>query len=441
LHRPTPAPASRLGILHASPARRFLLHSLLLLSLALLVALGAQSAQAQAPDDGVVQESSFVFLPIAGRMPLPYAPRPSLRESEVNVNSWLSWAFDPAGLAPEHATNITYDLLLDAGDGQPSTVVARGLTRPLFGLGGLEIETNYVWQVMVHTGGGITIAGPTWRFTTNTWEVVDSDAELAAMVDVPEGPFFMGCDNSNNGGYGCRDREVPARTVWLSGFRIDKYEVTNRQYRTCVAAGGCQLPRLFHTVSRDSYYDNPEFDYYPVLWVSWWDAYNYCKWAGKRLPSEAEWEKAARGFADDRPWPWGQERISCERANFTNAQTNPHSVCTGDTQRVGSYPLGASPYGAMDMAGNAFEWVMDWWNPDWYDVMPLVNPVNSPGYTDPSMRPAPLFVIRGGSYRPDWYYPRTFNRHWGHHGEEHPSNDHPYYRNDQVSFRCAQSLP
>lgn len=171
----------------------------------------------------------------------------------------------------------------------------------------------------------------------------------------------------------CFAYAVPQHEVTLDGYYIDQYEVTNRRYQACVAEGVCTLPRRVSSVTRNTYYDNPTYADYPVIQIRWAQAVEFCEWEGKRLPTEAEWEKAARGEEDTRNYPWGDDDPTCDHVNgrIWDAEAgNWNRSCVGDTSRVGSYPMGVSPYGVHDMAGNVHEYVNDWFGSDYYCAGP-----------------------------------------------------------------------
>jgi formylglycine-generating enzyme required for sulfatase activity len=246
--------------------------------------------------------------------------------------------------------------------------------------------------------------GATWVAPTAGSEWAWSDGSV--MLYVPAGAFWMGSDVNDPD---ADDDEKTQHQVTLDAFWIDRTEVTNGQYRRCVGDGACRQPSSITSSTRDSYYGNPDFDDYPVLYVDWQQAGAYCAWAGKRLPTEAEWEKAARG-TDKRTYPWG-EGIDCNRANYGG--------CVGETARVGNYPSGASAYGAQDMAGNVWEWTSSLYEPYPYDAQDGREDLEADGWR----------VVRGGS----WYVIEGFVR------AAFRGRNEPSLANNDVGFRCARS--
>ena len=197
------------------------------------------------------------------------------------------------------------------------------------------------------------------------------------MVLVPAGEFIMGRDPNeeladcqefrNDCGLSWLGSLGPEHQVYLDSFYMDKYEVTNAHYRNCVDAGECQQPEMISSYTRSDYFENPEFDDYPVIYVTWKMANAFCEWREARLPTEAEWEKAARG-TDGRTFPWGEGQVGCDYANLAQ-------MCKGDTTKVGSFLRDVSPYGVYDMAGNVTEWVADWYSENYYEISPFENPL------------------------------------------------------------------
>jgi formylglycine-generating enzyme required for sulfatase activity len=232
-----------------------------------------------------------------------------------------------------------------------------------------------------------------------------TDDQGVDMVLVPAGDFAMGSDKGEAD-------EQPLHTVYLDDYYIDKYEVTNKLYAACVDAGSCEPPRelyFFPESPNRIYFGNPQYDNYPVIYVDWNMAKNYCEWRDARLPTEAEWEKAARGTTDN-IYPWGND-LDCQKANYQN--------CVNRTSEVGSYPGGVSPYGVYDMTGNVWEWVADWFADNYYATSSRQNPTGP--ITGQSR------VLRGGAWP---RYDVTIY---------HRLNFAPTYYTFDIGFRCARS--
>jgi len=245
----------------------------------------------------------------------------------------------------------------------------------------------------------------------------------SVMVLIPAGSFLMG-SNAH------ADDEKPVHPITLDSFYIDKYEVTVGQFRKFVEATGYVteaekegkmkggfVPGNLQYKS-DANWRNPYFDQtdnHPVVYVSWSDAKVYAAWAGKRLPTEAEWEKAARGTTG-KEYPWGDDRDAskCNSSESENSGTTP----------VGSYPRGASPFGVMDMAGNVYEWCRDGYDKNYYQNSPSHNPIGPSSGSKPR-------VLRGGT----WHFPlrdcRSSDRYYF---------SHPTYKYFCTGFRCARAV-
>ncbi len=220
-----------------------------------------------------------------------------------------------------------------------------------------------------------------------------SDADGMVQVYIPGGKFQMGGVDGD-----AQDDEKPAHFVTVGPFWMDKHEVTNGMYQLCVAAGACNPPREFKSEGREAYFGSPDFAEFPVVFVNWEDAKTYCGWAGRQLPTEAQWEFAARGSADFRRFPWGDQSPDNSLANY--------DYTVRDTARVGSYPKGVSPFGLVDMAGNVWEWVSDFYDPQYYGQAGEQNPTG-PNAAGPN---GPRRVIRGGSWADGFKDLRVSNR-------------------------------
>lgn len=210
--------------------------------------------------------------------------------------------------------------------------------------------------------------------------------EKDGMIFIPAGEFTMGSN------YGPSD-EQPVHIVYLESFYIDKYEVANLAYKACVDAGICEPPQFFGSLLHNSYYDDPKFSNYPVVHVTWYMAITYCEWRNSRLPTEAEWEKSARGDSNN-IFPWGNS-FDATRANFCDKYCvapwsgNPnYDDGYVENAPVDAYPNGVSSYGVYNMAGNVWEWVSSLRYPYPYDASDGRENMNTSGDR----------VLRGGSW-------------------------------------------
>lgn len=255
-------------------------------------------------------------------------------------------------------------------------------------------------------------------------------ADNMTLVYIPAGEFLMGTEN------GLTD-EQPLHKVYLDSYWLDQSEVTNAMYAKCVEAGKCDKPSFL------AFYNDPAYASHPVEYVSWRGAANYCTWAGRRLPTEAEWEKAATWdpyTTQQRVFPWGNE-YDCHKGNFDDETELDDSLMQGGevgcdgfvrSAPVGSFPEGASAFGALDLGGNVWEWVHDAFievDPfnasiqNYYAISPLENPQG----VDPAI--TEYRSMRGGSYNFTFGYGRSAYRLWF-------GLDDSY---EGVGFRCALS--
>jgi len=223
-----------------------------------------------------------------------------------------------------------------------------------------------------------------------------ADEPISKTVVIPGGTFVMGAE--------VEDDHMPPHEVTVGSFVMDRHEVTNAEYAEFCADRGRNMPEFWGI---DKLRSGPDFPHHPVVGIAWQDAADFCEWRGMRLPTEAEWEYAARGGLDGKKWPWGDE-LTPDKANY-----NP----SDGLKAVGSYP--PNGYGLYDMAGNTAEWVADWYDAYHFAETSVVNP------TGPDH--GKYRSVRGGGWHSGPYCTRVFRR----------LGLLAYWVDINVGFRCA----
>ena len=242
------------------------------------------------------------------------------------------------------------------------------------------------------------------------------------MAMIPAGEFQRGSNDAE-----AEDDEQPVRKIYLDAFYIDRYEVTNAQYKQFIDANPLwqkdHIPSEYHNGDYLKHWEGNHYpeskENHPVVYISWYAAMAYAEWAGKRLPTEAEWEKAARGGLVDQVYPWGNS-IDPSKANYSGE--------IEDTTAVGSYP--ANAYDLYDMAGNAWEWCLDLYETDFYNRSPLRNPVAGGSLTEITTKFRDVNsprVLRSGYWNNPPAFVRVSDRY-----KRHPSSTHR-----GSGFRCV----
>jgi eukaryotic-like serine/threonine-protein kinase len=357
------------------------------------------------------------------------APRPA--ETRKAPAAVRSTPITPPRVTPPDAEATVYHPPVPGGSSQPARPASRPLRRwlipaviVLVGMLGFLTLLLWAWNpIALSAGQAVKTASA--RHAAASQSAQDQPASLPASTITPAPPndrvrktdgmheLLVLAGGFTMGSNAYADDEKPAHEVYLDDYYIDQTEVTNAMYALCVAAGKCDPPAQNGSKLRDQYYGNSDYASYPVIFVTWDQASAYCAWAGAALPTEAQWEKAAHGPAEQK-YPWGNNLDPAQASHLAN-----FNEIIGDTTQVGRYPDGASFYRALDMAGNVVEWVQDWFGEDYYARSPQQNP------TGPIK--AKLKVARGGSFRIDADSMRTTARlHWS-----------PSTASNNLGFRCA----
>jgi len=391
-----------------------------------------QSITPSAPDSGtfaidpVVAEPTFVEPPVGAGLEPATNVSPTFVDHPEKKANWKIWGFAVIVILGIGVAAIVFIWFLYAMfwrvSANETAVIIPSLTAVPFLTETLPVDETSTpdptpTETLIPTATPTQTPQPGFLIGDTLVSTLDG----SVMVYVPAGEFLMGASDSDE--FADAD-ELPQISVYLDAFWIDQFEVTNRQYQACISSGACQPPRSYESATRYSYFGDPEFDDYPVIYVTWNDASAYCKWRNARLPTEAEWEKAARGETGQ-IYPWG-DSFEVGRSNYcAGTVLCPSEPDDGyaDTAPVGSFVSGASPYAVHDMAGNVNEWVADWYSENYYPGLSVgvENPAGPNSGTERG--------IRGGSAGLNQTKLRVTNR-----GGAKPTTYGPYN-----GFRCAQS--
>lgn len=313
---------------------------------------------------------------------IPTLSTPANNATGINTNPALTWN------ASSGATGYTLQVSISSSFGS-FVYNQSGLTGTSQSIG-LGAGLTYYWRVNATNIYGTSTWSSIWSFTTGGG---------IEWISISAGDFTMG---SLPGDPYAQTNEQPQHTVYLDAYQISKYEITNSQYKSFMDAGGYSNIAYWtadgwtwktnNSITEPAYWSagtynsGMVFPNHPVVGVSWHEAYAFCNWAGAHLPTEAQWEKAARGNNSTNYWPWG----STWDASKCNSQYNTAPDTFTYSSPVGFFSTGISPYGVYDMAGNVWEWVNDWYQSDYYSISPASNP------TGPST--GTYRVLRSGGY-------------------------------------------
>ncbi|MDO9390473.1 MAG: SUMF1/EgtB/PvdO family nonheme iron enzyme [bacterium] len=348
----------------------------------------------------------------------PNAPSnlfPANTATGISITPTLKWLCTDSN----YGDTLKYDIYFGTTN-PPITLISIEQIADSFAQSGLAYSSIYYWKIIAKDNHGATTIGPVWNFTTV--------AEPIVWITIPAGNFNMGSLNTDPDAL---TDEKPQHTVYLDAYQISKYEITNSQYKAFMDAGGYTNSNYWTTDgwtwrtnnsiiepaywTSGSYNSGSAFPNHPVGGISWYEAYAFCQWAIGHLPTEAQWEKAARE-TDARYYPWGSTWDASKCNSYYN--TSPDTFTYSSP--VGFFSTGTSPYGVYDMAGNIWEWCNDWYSSTYYSTSPSSNPT---GPITGSSR-----VIRGDGY----------NLSAGKYRIAYRGNDGPDYRNNYYGFRVAK---